>query len=100
MERLTSCEMYFDDVDKRLFYNKLKEYEDLEEQGLLVKLPFKAGDTVYHLLPRQNGKYVIAETIADTFFAVLTTVEGRFGNTVFLTEEEARQKLEELNAVN
>lgn len=47
MERLTKCDMYFDDTDKRLFYNKLKEYEDAEEQGLLLKLPCKVGDTVY-----------------------------------------------------
>lgn len=33
MKRLTSCDMWFDDVDKRLFYRKLKKYEDLEEQG-------------------------------------------------------------------
>ncbi len=26
---------------------KLKEYEDLEEQGLLLKLPCKVGDTLY-----------------------------------------------------
>ena len=26
---------------------RLKEYEDLEEQGLLLKLPCKVGDTVY-----------------------------------------------------
>ena len=30
MERLTSCDMYFNDVDKRLFYKKLKEYEEAE----------------------------------------------------------------------
>ena len=53
-------------------FEKLGQYEDLEEQGLIVRLPFTAGETVYHLLPRQNGKYVIAETIADSFFAVLT----------------------------
>lgn len=28
-------------------YFKLKDYEDLEEQGLLLKLPCKVGDTVY-----------------------------------------------------
>ena len=27
--------------------NKLAEYEDLEEQGLLLRLPCKVGDTVY-----------------------------------------------------
>lgn len=28
-------------------WNKLAEYEDLEEQGLINKLPCKAGETVY-----------------------------------------------------
>ena len=28
-------------------FNKLAEYEDLEEQGLLLRLPCKVGDTVY-----------------------------------------------------
>ena len=28
-------------------YFKLKDYEDLEEQGLLLKLPCKVGDTVW-----------------------------------------------------
>ncbi len=28
-------------------YFKLKDYEDLEEQGRLIKLPCKVGDTVY-----------------------------------------------------
>lgn len=28
---------------------KLKEYEDLEEQGLLLKLPCKAGDIIYEV---------------------------------------------------
>lgn len=31
---------------------KLKEYEDLEEQGRLVKLPCKVGDTIYIIAPK------------------------------------------------
>ena len=31
---------------KNLLIQKLGEYEDLEEQGLLIKLPCKVGDTV------------------------------------------------------
>ncbi len=30
--------------------NKLAEYEDLEEQGLLLKLPCKVGDTIYYFM--------------------------------------------------
>lgn len=34
---------------------RLKEYEDLEEQGLLVKLPCRVGDTVHAII---NGAIV------------------------------------------
>lgn len=38
-----------DDEEIDAVYRKLKEYEDLEEQGRLVKLPCKAGDTYYSI---------------------------------------------------
>ena len=34
--------------------NKLAEYEDLEEQGLLLKLPCKVGDIVYKICPQSK----------------------------------------------
>ena len=65
MERLTDntnycsswsdCEMaegkcvFYGNCYDRKIYNKLREYEDLEEQGLLLKLPCKVGDKVYIL---------------------------------------------------
>ena len=39
------AEMTNDDI--RAVLRKLADYEDLEEQGLLVRLPCKAGDIVY-----------------------------------------------------
>ena len=35
---------------------KLKEYEDAEEQGLLLRLPCKVGDTIYYIfgIPKKN----------------------------------------------
>ena len=41
------AEMTYEDIRKVL--RKLAEYEDLEEQGLLLRLPIKVGDTVYVL---------------------------------------------------
>ena len=35
---------------------KLGEYEDLEEQGLLVKLPCKVGDTIFYLNGKEQAK--------------------------------------------
>lgn len=74
------------DVDKWL------EYKQLEEQGKLLKLPCKVGDTVYHIF--QNR---ILEMTADEFFISLVMMRHSFGNTVFLTLAEAENKLRELN---
>lgn len=52
---LNACEP--DDEEIEAVYRKLKDYEDLEEQGRLVKLPCKVGDTVYvdvAILPVNN----------------------------------------------
>lgn len=43
-------ECFFQDKSKcyeNNMYNKLREYEIAEEQGLLLRLPCKVGDTVY-----------------------------------------------------
>ena len=37
--------------------NKLAHYEDLEEQGLLLKLPCKVGDTVWVLVEELEEMY-------------------------------------------
>ena len=47
-----ACEPDCEEIDA--VYRKLKEYEDLEEQGLLLRLPCKdvfesSGDTVYYI---------------------------------------------------
>lgn len=85
-------------INDLCYYKKLAEYEDLEEQGLLVKLPCKPGSTVYsiHYLPLSK-KSVIAEVEnVDLFFLLLSVAENRFGKTVFLTQSEAEKKLREL----
>lgn len=38
-------------------YEKLKHYEDLEEQGLLLRLPVKVGEPVYRICPKCNDKH-------------------------------------------
>ena len=73
---------------------KLKEYEDLEEQGRLIKLPCKVGDTVYHVV---QGRIVEVSNV-DLFFLLLSVVENRFNNSVFLTKAEAEQKLKEMES--
>ena len=97
---------------------KLKEHEDLEEQGLLLKLPCKVGDTVYAycsefgILPYEVDCIVIdkdltyrcssySAPIGDCPSECVDEIEpdiSEFGKTVFLTQAEAEQKLEELSS--
>lgn len=42
-----ACEPDCEEIDA--VYRKLKDYEDLEEQGRLIKLPCKVGDTYYSI---------------------------------------------------
>lgn len=88
---------------------KLATYEDLEEQGLLVRLPCKVGDTVYvpnRVLVSEFKITAIFCDILGTFFYWLfycgiyeRTIgfsERDIGKTVFLTRKEAEKKLEEM----
>ena len=85
---------------------KLAEYEDLEEQKKLFKLPCAVGDTVY--VKMQSGGYAEAEVrdfshFLSCGFCVVVTSDKfnkqhipftEFGKTVFLTFD----KIEELEA--
>jgi hypothetical protein len=80
----------------RMILEKLADYEDLEEQGRLVKLPCKVGDTVYHVV---QGRIVEVSNV-DLFFLLLSVAENRFNDSVFLTKTEAEAKLKELRGKN
>lgn len=89
---------------------KLKRYEDAEEQGLPLRLPCKVGDTVYK--PNPITKKGIVEIKIESIFITesginisgSTTIKkylfccqpDDFGKTVFLTEAEAEAKLAEM----
>ena len=103
---------------------KLADYEDLEEQGRLIKLPCKAGDTVYVVTSPFNvfddieydentkdevyESYVSSTTFyksgeqyriyakATNHFIGAYFRECDFGKTVFLTKSVAEAKLKEL----
>lgn len=63
---------------------KLCEYEDLEEQGRLIILPCKIGDSVYWI---NNGK------LFNTDFCLGDV--NLLGKTIFLTQEAAEAALKE-----
>lgn len=88
---------------------KLAEYEQLEEQGLLVRLPCKVGDTVYVPTRVLVSEFKITAIFCDihgTYFYWLFYCgiyertsgfsERDIGKTVFLTREEAEKKLKEM----
>ena len=73
---------------------KLAEYEDAEEQGLLLRLPCKVGQTIYYILgiPTKTP-CIIEETVFD-----LSDID-KIGKTFFLTKEEAEQALAKMKEV-
>lgn len=93
---------------------KLATYEDLEEQGLFVRLPCKVGDTVYrvnagakqpiipmtvseiHFLCYKNERAVRFDAIGKEDMGESCYRLEDIGRIVFLTHEEAVNKLEEL----
>lgn len=95
---------------------KLATYEDLEEQGLLVRLPCKVGDTVYrvnagakqpiipmtvseiHFLCYKNERTVRFDAIDKEYMGESCYRLEDIGRIVFLTHEEAEKKLEEMKA--
>ena len=100
---------------KGLLIDKLGKYEDMEEQGQLLKLPCNIGDSIYLL---KGGNQIIEADIYEIHimmskrivFIVVTSVDtpngcraninefcqDDIGESVFLTRSEAEAKLKEL----
>lgn len=100
---------------------KLAEYEDAEEQGLLLRLPCKVGDTVYIVGTKciadeepneewceshdccecvYDREMVVFEKYVNSWILEELVFENSYfyqmGKTVFLTKEEAEQALAEM----
>ena len=102
--------------------DKLAEYEDLEEQGRLISLPCKVGDTVWDNDCGRPCAYTITAfsfgeceeyicepvTTKEVVFYYANSsgsitgsfAESEIGKTVFLTKSEAEAKLKELRHNN
>lgn len=100
MDRLTNRDKeiptLFDNAEYWLqAYFKLKDYENAEEQGLLLRLPCKVGDIVYCIInQRDNYDDTIYQIVSATSFGL--SMIDNIGKTVFLTREEAEQKLKKI----
>lgn len=117
-----ACEPDCEEIDA--VYRKLKAYEDDEEQGLLLRLPCKVGDTVYVVTSPFNvfddieydenmkdevyeayvssvsfyesgEQYRIYAKVTNHFIGVYFR-KCDFGKTVFFTKAEAEAKLAEM----
>ena len=92
------CAEKYEQVAKWL--KELKSYKDLEEQGLLVRLPCSIGTTVWDIYGMGIRKNVVSgiEYGKDGRWFLGANKEwlGEFNVLVFLTREEAENKLEEL----
>ena len=112
-----SCSNYCDNCGKadckivQKMIRKLAEYEDAEEQGMLIKIPVKIGDTVYEVptpcsfkqknrvycwlvtgLEMKSKEDIYLEADYGKDFLLLEN----FGTYWFLKKEEAEQKLKEI----
>lgn len=67
---------------------KLAEYEDLEEQGLLVRLPCKVGTPLYYISEYPGVKPFIVSGIKFRLNDL-----NRFGKEFFLTKNDADDEL-------
>lgn len=94
--------------------NKLGEWEDLEEQGRLIELPCKVGDTIWELDEYLSGFDVQPAKVERISFKEIDNkyiylsfsdrkdgfIQGYgfddFGTILFLTKEEAEEALKRL----
>lgn len=91
---------------------EIREWRNAEEQGLLLKLPCKVGDTVYNIVPHLSleGTYAEGSTYNEDVVSYIQINEdsillvfknglakniNQIGITVFLTQAEVEKALEE-----
>ena len=105
---LSFIKEYWEHRQVKEYLEELKRYRDLEEQGLLLRLPCPIGTTVYNTTwwdyveekVKVDGKTfyrtVHKHKVSKSIFSLLDVKD--FGKTVFLTKAEAEQKLKEIES--
>ena len=95
------CQLPYEVVATGADAVRVIKFLEAEDEGRLLILPCKVGDTVYCIRknPFAKGRYVkenIAESITvyrDNRISIFSTLEDVLGKTVFLTREEAEAAL-------
>ena len=112
-----ACEPDCEEIDA--VYRKLKDYEDAEEQGLLLRLPCEVGAVVFEIVELLECKYDYECPFDDLYdvnkcedpdrtceneYTSHIVIEKKFdismldkiGKNVFLEKEDAENKLKEM----
>lgn len=99
---------YWEHRQVKKYLEELKWYRDLEEQGLLLRLPCKIGDIIYAIDGKNIQTLEAKDDIALISGKVCIFAENchyadyisydMIGKTVFLTQAEAEQKLKEMES--
>ena len=86
---------------------KYRQWKDAEEQGLLLRLPCKVGDMVYHIedgyIYEFEAKSIDIRKEDDEYIYCIDSMDYRkehFGKIAFLTLEEAEQALARMEGEN
>ena len=98
LEKVDKCK-FFDATSRnkcheKSVYEKLRAYEDLEEQGLLLRLPCKVGDTFWELNNQFTKPTIYPRKVHSISHCVY--VLERLGKICFLTKAEAEKALAEM----
>ncbi|MBS6396693.1 MAG: hypothetical protein KH452_06030 [Clostridiales bacterium] len=119
----SSCKIKQNCLEEKI-YDRLRKYENAEEEGMLFRFPFRIGDSLYDI---DHNKIEVYEVMGfrygrilgedeDEYLEYYAEPDGKprinvecitsygscsmpisnFGNTFFLTREEAQAKLEEI----
>ena len=107
MLRFTDTKQYMEHKQVREWLEELQHYKDLEEQGRLIELPCKIGDTVWDIKwwddttetrvidGKTYFRRVMKHKVTKSKFKLFDY--DNFGKTVFLTKEEAKAALKEVD---
>lgn len=86
---------------KEELVERLAEYEDLEEQNQLLKLPCAVGDTIYTIYSDEDSSFIEEPKVVEVSTHRVWIDSAYFdyddfGKTVFLAREDAEAALKEL----
>ena len=116
LENGKTKEMVTESNEYKEYFEKLAEYEELDEQGFIIRLPCNVGDKLFTIWHEYNIGQVVAVEVKVICFEIYSCrknirinaepvlkrgciykfYDDDFGKVLFRTKEEAERKLEEI----